>query len=278
MKDDRTGPSAGAENGTENGGAGVEPCCRRTGDSHDGCGRTCCARRASAQLSGEGDFLPGWGNPLVLAMLEEGERVIELGCGAGFDTLLAARRVGRKGRVVGIDESPDLIEQARRNMSCGEYENVEFRVGALDNLPERDGEWDVVFSDCALYAARDRKRVFAEAFRVLRPGGRLLIADAVLGGEIPARIMSLAKSPQSSIFGAALKDDYMAAIGEAGFVNIEILRESPLTLESIDNDPAIALLRADPAVPRKMLKKLENLLLSVNVCAEKPGETPPSQA
>lgn len=169
----------------------------------------------------------GCGNPVALACLEEGETVLDLGCGAGFDCFLAARRVGERGRVIGVDMTPEMICQARENARRGGYFNVEFHLGEIENLPLDDNLVDVVISNCVINLSSDKARVFREAFRVLKPGGRLMISDTVLLRELPDYIKNEPLAYVGCLAGAIMKEEYLGLVKKAGFQNVEVIEETP---------------------------------------------------
>lgn len=162
----------------------------------------------------------GCGNPVALASLKEGEVVLDLGSGAGFDCFLAANRVGKTGKVIGVDMTPEMLEKARENARKGSYENVEFRLGEIENLPVADSSVDAIISNCVINLSPDKERVFKEAFRVLKPGGRLMVSDLVLLKELPDFIKKSVVSYVSCIAGAIRKEEYMGAIKGAGFQEV----------------------------------------------------------
>lgn len=189
----------------------------------------------------------GCGNPVALASLKQGETVLDLGAGAGFDCFLAAGRVGEGGRVIGVDMTPEMLEKARDNARKGNYTNVEFRLGEIEHLPVADNSVDVVISNCVINLSPDKRGVFDEAFRVLKPGGRLMISDIVLLKELPAFIKDSIEAYIGCVAGAMLKDEYLRAIREAGFQDVKIIEETAFPVELIISDPTA----------KEIMKKLE---------------------
>ena len=146
----------------------------------------------------------GCGNPVALAALKEGDVVLDLGSGAGFDCFLAANKVGSGGKVIGVDMTPDMLEKARENAHKGGYTNVEFRLGEIEHLPVADSHVDVIISNCVINLSPDKPAVFNEAFRVLKPGGRLMVSDIVLLNELPAFIKSSVAAYVGCVSGAMI--------------------------------------------------------------------------
>jgi arsenite methyltransferase len=164
----------------------------------------------------------GCGNPVALASLKSGETVVDLGSGGGFDCFLAARQVGETGRVIGIDMTPDMLSQARMNAEKMGTTNVEFRLGEIENLPAADNTADIIMSNCVINLSPDKLKVYREAFRVLKPGGRLAIADIVATASLPADIQQNLALVSACIGGAATIDDTKRMLQEAGFEDIGI--------------------------------------------------------
>ncbi len=165
----------------------------------------------------------GCGNPGAIAALRPGEVVVDLGSGAGFDALLAARAVGPAGRVIGVDMTDAMLARARENARRAGLDHVEFRKGVIEELPLPDASVDVVISNCVINLAADKRRVFREAFRVLKPGGRLVVSDLVLEKPLPEPILKSAEAYVGCIAGALLRDDYLAAVRDAGFHDVEVV-------------------------------------------------------
>ncbi len=160
---------------------------------------------------GEANLGLGCGNPLALASLREGETVLDLGSGGGFDCFLAARQVGHAGKVIGVDMTPEMLERARGNARKGDYANVEFRLGEIENLPVADDQADIVISNCVINLSPAKERVFQEAFRALKPGGRLMVSDIVLRKDLPEEIRNSISAYTACVAGATRKEKYLDA-------------------------------------------------------------------
>lgn len=167
------------------------------------------------------DVAFGCGNPTAIAALEPGQVVLDLGSGGGIDCFLAARMVGPAGHVIGVDMTPEMIRLARRNAEKVGAQNVEFRLGEIENLPVADASVDVIISNCVINLSPDKARVFREAFRVLRPGGRLQVSDIVWTRPAPADIRDDMEKWAGCIAGALLESEYLAHIRAAGFVDVQ---------------------------------------------------------
>ncbi|MBF0102738.1 MAG: arsenite methyltransferase [Desulfobacterales bacterium] len=168
----------------------------------------------------------GCGNPVAIASLKEGEVVLDLGSGAGFDAFLASPKVGKTGKVIGVDMTDEMLEKARENAKKGNYANVEFRKGDIENLPVNDDSVDAIISNCVINLAPDKEKVFKEAHRVLKVGGRLMVSDVVLVKPLPEEIKNDKELLVGCVSGAILKQDYLNLLKKAGFGNITILKET----------------------------------------------------
>jgi len=164
----------------------------------------------------------GCGNPLAIAALKDGETVLDLGSGGGFDCFLARRQVGETGYVIGVDMTPDMIRLARDNAKKSGFDNLEFRLGEIEHLPVADGCVDVLISNCVINLSPDKEQVFKEAFRVLRPGGRLSVSDVVATAEIPQHIVDDLKMISSCIGGAEQVKVIHSMLENAGFNDIRM--------------------------------------------------------
>jgi arsenite methyltransferase len=216
------------------------------------------------------NFGLGCGNPIALASLREGEAVLDLGSGAGFDCFLAAPKVGKAGKVIGVDMTPEMIDKARENAQKGRYENVEFRLGEIENIPAADNSIDVVISNCVINLSPDKERVFKEAHRVLKPGGRLMVSDIVLLKELPEFIKNSIDAYIGCLSGAIMKDEYIKTIQDAGFQDVEILDETYFPLECMANDQTAKALINEANIPPAELDELGTTVVSIKVAGKKP--------
>jgi arsenite methyltransferase len=224
------GEAAARDGGAESGTAaascspGVEACCGRGAEPQPTVfGSGLYGTDELAQLPAEavaGSI--GCANPVALAQLTEGEVVLDLGSGGGIDVLLSARRVGPTGKAYGVDMTPEMLELARANQVRAGVENVEFLEGRIEAVPLPDASVDVVVSNCVVNLSADKGAVFGEAYRVLRPGGRLAIADVIAEIEPDAALRSDREAWASCIAGAVTRAQYTATLTEAGFVDVEI--------------------------------------------------------
>jgi arsenite methyltransferase len=213
----------------------------------------------------------GCGNPTALASLAAGETVLDLGSGAGFDCFLAANKVGPSGKVIGVDMTPEMIDKARANANRGGYANVEFRLGEIENLPVADSTANIVISNCVINLVPDKKRVFAEAFRALKPGGRLMVSDIVLAGALPDFIKNSIEAYVGCLSGAILKDNYLGLMKEVGFKDVEVVEEKSIPLEYMAEDPtANAIIEKIDQPIEKIASAIDGKVFSVNVRAIRP--------
>lgn len=164
----------------------------------------------------------GCGNPHAIAALRQGEVIVDLGSGGGFDCFLAARAVGPQGLVIGVDMTPEMVAKARRNAAQGGFTNVEIRLGEIEHLPIADTSADVILSNCVINLSPDKGQVFREAFRVLKPGGRLAISDVVATAQLPAQMRNDPALHSGCMAGASLIDDLQEMLRAAGFDEIRI--------------------------------------------------------
>jgi arsenite methyltransferase len=191
----------------------------------------------------------GCGNPTALGRLKEGDVVLDLGSGAGFDSFLAAKKVGASGKVIGVDMTEEMVNKAKLIAAKYGYANVEFRLGDIENLPVESGSVDVVISNCVINLAPDKARVFSEAYRVLRSGGRMHVSDIVLLKELSDKQKNDSELLCGCVAGALLKDDYVREIEQAGF-KVKILAEDREISERQYNGIALESLKLEATKKR----------------------------
>ena len=217
----------------------------------DSCGCSCCGgsednsviKRAEEagytmeeikSIPSDAVFGLGCGNPTALAEINPGETVLDLGSGGGIDVFLAANKVGEEGKVIGVDMTPEMVETAVKNAKEGGYENVEFKHGEIENLPVENNIIDVIISNCVINLTPNKSNAFKEAFRVLKPNGRILVSDLVTEGEIPLEIRKNFEAWAGCIAGALDKQEYLETIRNAGFNEVEIVSEKAYTEPKMD--------------------------------------------
>lgn len=198
---------------------------------------------------------------------------MDLGSGGGFDCFLAANKVGKNGKVIGVDMTPEMLDRARRNARKSKYSNVEFRLGEIENLPVADGSVDVVISNCVINLSPDKKRVFQEAYRALRPGGRLMVSDIVLLRDLPESVRTNVQAYVECVSGAEKKDRYLKLIEEAGFREVRVMEEIQVPMEELADDPTAQEIMKKSKITADEVKKMSSLLASVRVSGTKLADT-----
>jgi len=249
----------------------LEPCCET--DSGEAISKKIgYTSEELSQVPKDSNLGLGCGNPVALSSLKEGEVVLDLGSGAGFDCFLASAKVGKRGKVIGVDMTPEMIEKARVNARKGNYKNVEFKLGDIENLPVEDNSVDVIISNCVINLSPDKETVFRESFRVLKPGGRMMISDIVLLKELPDFLKNSVEAYIGCLSGAIKKEDYLKLIEKAGFSEAKVLEERFFSLDCITNDSSVKEIYENLKTHPEKIKEVETLLTSVSVQAIKSDE------
>ncbi len=210
----------------------------------------------------------GCGNPVALASLKVGETVLDLGSGAGFDCFLASKKVGPKGKVIGVDMTPEMLERARKSALGGGFRNVEFRAGEIESLPVEDRTVDVVISNCVINLSPDKEQVFSEIYRVLKKGGRFVVSDIALTGELPEELRKSVAAYVGCIAGAVSKDEYLDAVKDAGFKDVRVVEESEFPLDCVD-DPAVKSVIDGLGMTEDDVKDAAGSVVSIKVSGKK---------
>ena len=213
----------------------------------------------------------GCGNPVALASLNEGEIVLDMGAGAGFDCFLASARVGSSGKIIGVDITSEMVDKARANARKGGYSNIDFRQGDLENMPVADNYVDVVISNCVINLVPNKKMVFKEAFRVLKPGGRLAVSDVVLQKELPEFVKRSTEAYIGCLAGAIMKEEYLEIIKKVGFQDVKVVAESSFPIESLICEKAGSSIIDMPKISAEQQRDVSDSILSIKVSAVKPN-------
>lgn len=212
----------------------------------------------------------GCGNPVAMADIKEGEYVLDMGCGAGFDCFLASKAVGPAGKVIGVDMTNEMVDRAKANARRGGYTNMDFRQGELENMPVADNYIDLVISNCVINLVPNKVRAFKEAFRVLKPGGRLIVSDIVLNKELPDFVKSSTGAYIGCLSGAVMADEYQSAISKAGFEKVKVVDMSGFPVECLLRDADGRQLFDIPEISSGQFADVAGSVSSIKVYAEKP--------
>jgi SAM-dependent methyltransferase len=212
----------------------------------------------------------GCGNPVAMAAIKEGETVLDMGSGAGFDCFLTSSRVGSSGKVIGVDITSEMVDKARTNARKGRYENIDFRQGDLENMPVADNYVDVVISNCVINLVPNKRLVFTEAFRVLKPGGRLAISDVVLTRMLPEFVKNSTRAYIGCLAGAIMKDEYLQIIRNVGFSDVNVVAEESFPVESLLRETEVSAAVEMPKISSGQQKEVADSVLSIKVSAVKP--------
>ncbi len=221
-----------------------------------------------ASIPAESDLGLGCGNPTAIGTLAPGQTVVDLGSGGGVDCFLASRKVGETGRVIGVDMTPEMIDRARGAAERRGYANVEFRLGEIENLPVANESADVVISNCVINLSPRKDRVFQEAWRILKPGGRMMVSDVVLRAELPPQLKDDLELYAGCVSGAVLQEKYLDMIRAAGFSSVRIVRErgADQMLEPSDEE---ALLASSKALAPEEARRVARSVVSIELEATK---------
>ena len=211
----------------------------------------------------------GCGNPTAIDRLRPGETVVDLGSGAGFDSLLAARQVGPTGRVIGVDMTDAMLERARANAIKAGADQVEFRKGNIEALPIEDESVDAIISNCVINLSPEKERVYREAWRVLRPGGRIMISDIVLERELPAAVLDSIDAYIGCVGGASLRADYLDTIAKAGFSEVRVDREASFATAFDTEDPRVREIMEKLEISEDEAKAYADAVTSLHIYAKK---------
>ena len=179
------------------------------------------------------EFSLGCGNPVALADIRKGETVLDIGSGGGLDVFLASKRVGPEGKVIGLDMTEQMVEKAGKNAIKGNYNNVEFKLGEIEDIPVKDNSINLVMSNCVINLVPDKEKAYREIYRILKPGGRFVISDLVTEKELDESIRNNPEKLVACVGGALTEKGYIGAIKKAGFKNVNILKKSSMVVNGV---------------------------------------------
>ncbi len=254
-----------------------------TGTGSECCGPSSCGPSSADDVARDIGYTPddlgavpenanlglGCGNPVALASLEPGDVVLDLGAGGGLDCFLASQAVGERGSVIGVDMTPQMVELAQQNAANGGYTNVDFRLGTIEALPVADSSVDVILSNCVINLSPEPEKVFAEAFRVLKPGGRLMVSDLISDLPIPDVLLNSMGAIVSCL--PVPRDQYLGRMEDAGFVDVTVSDEHTFSTDHLSQDSAIGKVIAAAGPLRATIDKFAAGVTSARISAMKPA-------
>ena len=211
----------------------------------------------------------GCGNPIALSSIKKGETILDLGSGAGFDCFLASRETGDTGKVIGVDITPEMVAQAKKNAEKGKYKNVEFKIGEIENLPIETNSIDLIISNCVINLSNQKEQIFKESFRVLKPNGRIMISDIILLNDLPKYVKNSFEGHIACLAGAVRKEDYINAISKAGFTEINIDKQTHFPIELMLNDPIAIKIIEENNLSKQEIENIANSVASISISAKR---------
>lgn len=211
----------------------------------------------------------GCGNPLALSIIKTDDTVLDLGCGAGFDCFLASPLVGAKGKVIGVDLTPEMIEKAKANARKGKYHNVNFMQGDIENVALETESVDLVISNCVINMAPNKQQVFNEIFRVLKPGGQMMISDVIITEKLPEYLKASIEGLISCLEGQDSKEKYVQMIKSAGLTDVEIKKETPFPVEILLADPIVQRVILEHKPSKAEIEEISKTIISLTFSAFK---------
>ncbi len=211
----------------------------------------------------------GCGNPVAFMEIKEGEVVLDLGCGPGLDLFLAAAKVGSSGRVIGLDMTPEMIDKANENIAKSKATNIEVRLGEMEKMPVEDSSIDWVISNCVINLSPDKKKVFSEIFRVLKPGGKILVSDIVTTGELPEAVLNDPLAWSGCMAGAMMEEAYLDLAREAGLTDVKVIGRLDYDRSQMASFASGCCSDGQDCLPSDVIEALTGKLSSIRLSGEK---------